>query len=95
MQVVTGQLLGLDVNGSLEVTNCFPSPSNDEEDAQQYQKEMMMQLRKVNVDCNTVGWYQSAFLGSFLDQDILKQQYEYQKSIPNRWVGGLVGCGSE
>ncbi|CAO3596423.1 unnamed protein product [Absidia cylindrospora] len=30
---VTGQLLGLDDKGTLEVTNCFPFPSDDDETA--------------------------------------------------------------
>lgn len=30
---VTGQLLGLDVDGVLEVTNCFPFPSSDDDEA--------------------------------------------------------------
>lgn len=30
---VTGQLLGLDDQGTLEVTNCFPFPSDGDEDA--------------------------------------------------------------
>ena len=30
-EVMTGQLLGLDVDGKLEVTNCFAIPSNDED----------------------------------------------------------------
>jgi hypothetical protein len=57
--LVTGQLLGLDVDRSLEVTNCFPFPSSaDNEDGDeagtQYQIEMMRCLREVNVDSNTV-----------------------------------------
>tara|TARA_R110002050_G_scaffold242816_2_gene379188 strand:+ start:4834 stop:5235 length:402 start_codon:yes stop_codon:yes gene_type:complete len=94
---VTGQLLGLDVGTTLEVTNCFPFPSrvdgfedgesadsgteqnfwgeysilSDEMDlfettthctilpvGAEYQIEMMKHLRDVNVDSNTVGWYQ-------------------------------------
>lgn len=57
--LVTGQLLGLDVGGVLEVTNCFPFPSSgdgdDGDDAgTEYQIEMMRCLREVNVDSNTV-----------------------------------------
>lgn len=39
-------------------------------------------MRTVNVDCNVVGWYQSALLGSFLSQSIIDIQYHYQKKIP-------------
>jgi translation initiation factor 3 subunit H len=64
--LVTGQLLGLDVGSVLEVTNCFPFPmrEDDEEadaDGANYQLEMMRCLREVNVDNNTVGWYDKTF----------------------------------
>ena len=60
---MAGQLLGLDNATTLEVTNCFPFPSrveNEEssESGADYQIEMMRYLRDVNVDSNTVGWYQ-------------------------------------
>lgn len=86
-EVVTGQLLGLDVDDKLEVTNCFPVPmdANDDE-ADEYQLEMMKSFRNVNVDNNTVGWYQSALLGSWLNASIIETQYGYQKEIPNSVV---------
>jgi translation initiation factor 3 subunit H len=82
-EVVTGQLLGLNIQDRLEVTNCFPfaSTDNNEED-DDYQIEMMKCLRTVNVDNNTVGWYQSAYLGSFINSSIVEAQYTYQKEIP-------------
>jgi len=88
---VTGQLLGFDVDGRLEITSCFPSLVVDEEepsdmDMETYQLEMMKCLRKVNVDSNTVGWYQSAYLGDFLNQTLLESQYEYQMTYPNSVV---------
>ena len=40
-ELVTGQLLGLDIDGRLEVTDCFPFPSRgdeeDDEDGASYQ----------------------------------------------------------
>ena len=58
---VNGQLLGLDIGRTLEVTNCFPFPGKDsgetDDDSAEYQMEMMRCLREVNVDNNTVGWY--------------------------------------
>ena len=59
--LVTGQLLGLDIGSTLEVTNCFPYPNRgveeeDGEDDGMYQLEMMRCLRDVNVDNNHVGW---------------------------------------
>ncbi|KAG1451608.1 hypothetical protein G6F56_008043 [Rhizopus delemar] len=79
---VTGQLLGLDDNGVLEVTNCFPFPSDGDDDTSaQYQLDMMRCLRAVNVDNNTVGWYRSAHLGNFVDLSLIETQYSYQNSL--------------
>jgi translation initiation factor 3 subunit H len=86
-EVVTGQLLGLDVEDRLEVTNCFPFPSSDDNDdtTYQYQIEMMKCLRTVNVDNNTVGWYQTSFMGSFITT-IIESQFAHQKEIPQSVV---------
>merc|ERR1719163_294851 len=89
-QLVTGQLLGLDYDSTLEVTNCFPFPTRPEGDAEdyddaegaEYQIEMMRSLREVNVDNNTVGWYQSTYLGSHITENLIATQYNYQESIP-------------
>ena len=64
---VTGQLLGLDIGSTLEITYAF-HPLEDEaeeDDGSSFQLEMMRCLREVNVDNNTVGWYQSTFVGSY------------------------------
>lgn len=81
----SGQLLGLNVDGRLEVTQCFPMPvEGTDEDGADYQLEMMNLLRaSFNVDSNTVGWYTSAFLGYFPDQAILEAQFYMQKEIPD------------
>jgi len=87
--LVTGQLLGLDVGTNLEVTNCFPFPnrSNDENeeeldtDGARYQIDMMRCLRAVNVDHNTVGWYQSTYLSSYLTLSMIDTQFNYQANI--------------
>jgi len=80
---VTGQLLGLDVGGRLDITDVFPFPTLDaDEDSDAYQLAMMKCLRTVNVDINAVGWYQSSFLASFLTQNLVEAQYNYQKAIP-------------
>jgi len=84
-EIVTGQLLGLDIDERLEITNSFPILEDSEEN-EPYQLEMMRHLRKVNCDNNAVGWYQSAFLGSFLSQSVVKAQYDYQLKIPNSVV---------
>ncbi|KAJ4830328.1 Eukaryotic translation initiation factor 3 subunit H [Turnera subulata] len=84
--LVTGQLLGLDVGSVLEVTNCFPFPirEDDEEieaDGANYQLEMMRCLREVNVDNNTVGWYQSMLLGCFQTAELIETFMNYQENI--------------
>lgn len=80
---VTGQLLGLDVQNKVEVTHAFPMPSDTEDGAEDYQEKMMKQLREVNVDSNTIGWYLSGVMGSWLTQNIVEAQYEYQREIPS------------
>ncbi|KAG0202324.1 hypothetical protein BGX28_005145 [Mortierella sp. GBA30] len=81
---VTGQLMGLDVNGVLEVTHSFPMPKNqDSEDFEgsQYQLQMMRCLREVNVDDNSVGWYQSTNMGNFMNQSLVEHQFEFQQAL--------------
>ena len=83
-EIVTGQLLGLNVNSSLEVTNSYPLPivtDDTEDNIVEYQTEMLRCLREVNVDNNTVGWYLSTFIGSFLNVSVIETQYEHQSNI--------------
>ena len=89
--LVTGQLLGLDIGATLEVTDCFPFPSNpanpaadeeaDEDAGADYQLEMMRCLREINVDNNTVGWYQSTYLGSYYTEELIETFLAYQENI--------------
>jgi translation initiation factor 3 subunit H len=83
---VTGPLLGLDEGPILFATDCFGYPQRLEEeddgDGSKYQAEMLRALRDVNVDCNIIGWYQSAFMGSFMTETLLETQYLYQCEIP-------------
>jgi len=88
--MVTGSLLGLDVNNTLEVSYAYPFPSaksdlGDAEakaafDGQEYQIEMMKLLRDVNIDNNCVGWYQSMYLGTMMTAEVVAHQYNYQIS---------------
>lgn len=82
-EIAQGVLLGLLVDKKLEITNCFPHPRAEEDDFDEieYQIEMMRKLRDVNVDHFHVGWYQSTFLGSFINRNFVESQYHYQKSI--------------
>ncbi|PIA16434.1 hypothetical protein COEREDRAFT_81373 [Coemansia reversa NRRL 1564] len=79
---VNGQLLGLEIDGVLEVTNAFAvsTQPGSEEDMTSYQVEMMQCLREVNVDSSSVGWYQSTRLGDFMQQPLLDVQASYQVS---------------
>jgi len=43
--------------------------------------EMMRRLRAVNVDHLHVGWYQSTYLGAFVNKTLLDSQFSYQSSI--------------
>mmetsp|Transcript_38130 Transcript_38130/g.61066 ORF Transcript_38130/g.61066 Transcript_38130/m.61066 type:complete len:359 (+) Transcript_38130:78-1154(+) len=91
--LVTGQLLGLDIGATLEVTDCFPFPSRsastnagvdeeaDEDEGANYQLEMMRCLREINVDNNTVGWYQSTYLGSYYTEELIETFLAYQENI--------------
>eukprot|EP01118_Nematostelium_gracile_P016656 TRINITY_DN6954_c0_g1_i2.p1 TRINITY_DN6954_c0_g1~~TRINITY_DN6954_c0_g1_i2.p1 ORF type:complete len:243 (+),score=53.79 TRINITY_DN6954_c0_g1_i2:55-729(+) len=95
-ELVAGQLLGLDVGTTLEVTKSFPYPSKslDEDDENgdsspmgaEYQIVMMKCLREVNVDNNTVGWYNSTYMGSFINDATIESQYNYQAKINNKCV---------
>jgi len=96
-QLVTGQLLGLDIKNTLQVTDCVPFPKigddnedeNEDENADEadaakgaeYQIEMMKALKEVNVDNNIVGWYSSTYMDSFLNKFTIGTQYKYQERI--------------
>lgn len=84
--VVCGELLGLDVDGVLEVTASFPLPEDAGDprsaDALEYERAMLGCLDAVNVDCNPVGWYRSAFLGSFLTKQTLETMHSFQRKNP-------------
>jgi translation initiation factor 3 subunit H len=89
---VTGQLLGLDVDGVLEVTHSFgmpqdtgeaEQPANKEEANQNFQIDYQKCLRDVNMDYNTVGWYQTTHLGQYFRAEAIESQYTYyQKEDP-------------
>jgi len=52
-----------------------------EADGANYQLEMMRCLREVNVDNNTVGWYQSTVLGSYQTVELIETFMNYQENI--------------
>jgi translation initiation factor 3 subunit H len=86
---VTGQLLGLDVDDVLQVTHSFGVPQKRTDDAvaqpddtEQFLIDMHKGLRDVNVDSNTVGWYQTTHLGQFFSNTVIETQYLYQLDLP-------------
>ncbi|CAH0774925.1 unnamed protein product [Bemisia tabaci] len=80
IEVAQGALLGMVVDNALEITNCFAFPKNYDDD-EEYQLDMMRNLKLVNVDHYHVGWYQSSEIGSFLSLSLLESQFHYQTSI--------------
>lgn len=92
LNVVSGQLLGLNFENSLEVTNCYPMIQEEvkeeetNEDDQKYQLKMYQCLQDLNVDQNIVGWYQSSDFESHLDLGMIDAQYNYQLDYGKRCV---------
>lgn len=94
----TGQLLGVDIKGSLQVTHSFPFPSasaaasgseedlSGDEQTLEYQKLQLHALRELNCDAHTVGWYQSTLLGSYHTQTLIETQANYQSAFPQSIV---------
>lgn len=95
---MSGFLLGLDLEGALQVTHSVPFPlpadSNNSDDAispksnanAKYQNEMIEELKAVNVDSNAVGYYISTYLGKFYNQSIVDYSLGFQLSNPNSIV---------
>jgi translation initiation factor 3 subunit H len=76
----SGHLLGLDINGTLQITNSYPLPSsqddlppgaNLETERRRQQALWIKGLSEVNVDDNLVGWYQNAYLGNFMNSKVV------------------------
>ena len=80
---VTGCLVGVVIDTTLEVSNCFPFPKDFENPREEieYQRNVLKKLRTVNVDYHEVGWYQSTYLGSHVSKEFLEAHVSYQKTI--------------
>jgi len=88
---VTGQLLGYELDDVLYVTDSLPLPSvRSEEDgedvSENHSKDMLNLLVETNVDTNTIGWYQSTFLGIHINKFLVDTQFGYQSSTPESVV---------
>ncbi|KAJ7925881.1 translation initiation factor 3 subunit 3 [Mycena leptocephala] len=91
---VHGLLLGLDLDGTLEVSNSFALPHHvsdeDEKSAKssaRYQASMLRSLREVQADDSVVGFYQATSLGAFFNQNLVEIQAIHQDKLRH---GGVV-----
>ena len=50
-------------------------------DGANYQLEMMRRLREVGIDNNTMGWYQSTYMGSYHTVELIETFLNYQENI--------------
>jgi translation initiation factor 3 subunit H len=89
-----GLLLGLDLDGILEVSNSFPLPSHTSEEDDKssksiarYQASMLRSLKEVQGDDNVVGFYQATTLGAFFNQTLVDTQAIHQERLRH---GGVV-----
>ncbi|KAH9968966.1 hypothetical protein BC827DRAFT_1166767 [Russula dissimulans] len=89
-----GLLIGLDLDGTLEVTNSFPLPhtSGDDEEkssktTSRYQTSMLRALKEVRADDSVVGFYQSTTMGAFFSQNLVDTQAIHQEKLRH---GGVV-----
>jgi len=81
-----GGLLGLVKDSTLEVTNCFPfpnqnKPENIDLDFEQYQTDIIRNLRRVNSDYLQVGFYDSSFNRSLAQSMVPYQLSGVEESI--------------
>ncbi|PRT54992.1 Eukaryotic translation initiation factor 3 subunit H [Wickerhamiella sorbophila] len=83
-----GILLGMELEGTIEVTETFPlPPSASEGDGSnlrskailEYQSQMIEQLKQVGSDTQIQGWYVSSSLGAIYEQSFLDNMFFYQQ----------------
>jgi len=89
-----GLLLGLDLDGTLEVSNSFALPhhGNDEDEKStksiaRYQASMLRSLKEVQADDSVVGFYQAISMGAFFNQTLVDTQVIHQEKLRH---GGVV-----
>ncbi|KAF9822047.1 hypothetical protein IEO21_00041 [Rhodonia placenta] len=86
-----GLVLGLDLDGTLEVSNSFPLPSDDDDKSPKgvarFQAAMLRSLKEVQADDSVVGFYQAMTLGSFFNQTLVDTQAIHQEKLRH---GGIV-----
>ncbi|KAH8835219.1 hypothetical protein DL96DRAFT_1454914 [Flagelloscypha sp. PMI_526] len=91
--VTFGLLLGLDLDGTLHISNSFSLPHHlDDEDKStksvaRYQASMLRSLKEVHADDNLVGFYQATSAGAFFNQSFIEMQALHQEKLRH---GGIV-----
>ncbi|CAD5211717.1 unnamed protein product [Bursaphelenchus xylophilus] len=79
----------------LEITNCFPTPrpellmdaddgqanAHSLEDKQNEVVDMLRRFRKMNIDYELVGFYQSYLFGACYSQEMVESLFDYQDSL--------------
>ncbi|KZV79506.1 hypothetical protein EXIGLDRAFT_578355, partial [Exidia glandulosa HHB12029] len=88
----TGLLLGIDLDGTLEVSNSFPLPTYGDDDEKgsspaRYQANMLRLIKDVQSDDTVVGFYQSTSMGAFFAQSLVELQAVHQERLRH---GGIV-----
>lgn len=90
--LVSGQLLGADIDDTLNVSHAFPYPAsaNDNEGSGlrsksilKYQNDVLSHLKEVNADVNTIGYYISTDLGEFFKNNVIENLLHFQAANPN------------
>lgn len=86
-----GLLLGLDLDGVLEVSNSFPLPGEDDEKSAKstarHQASMLRSLKEVHADDSVIGFYQATTLGAFFNHALVDTQAIHQEKLRH---GGVV-----
>eukprot|EP01091_Cochliopodium_minus_P020373 TRINITY_DN887_c1_g3_i1.p1 TRINITY_DN887_c1_g3~~TRINITY_DN887_c1_g3_i1.p1 ORF type:complete len:314 (-),score=101.97 TRINITY_DN887_c1_g3_i1:48-989(-) len=88
-ELISGFLVGIDIEDSLHITNCFPFPHGmSSEDTQEFQFKVLEYCKIVNLDAYNVGCYQSTYLGSYVNDGLIRSQYAFQTNtkITNKCV---------
>ncbi|EPY50770.1 translation initiation factor eIF3h [Schizosaccharomyces cryophilus OY26] len=91
-----GQLVGIDIDGVLQVSSSFESPSVLENEESAVNKSVSGRARQAHTEATLnrmqylgavtghVGWYQGTYVGAFLNSSFfVETQYAYQKESPN------------
>lgn len=95
---LSGALLGVHLNDTHYINNCYPLPKlslSKDEQKESYEisaeiekqrdvgKRIMEFMQVICEDCTNVGWYQSSLLGDFINDVTLQSQFQLQTQFPD------------